>query len=216
MSHPVSKYRVAHFLSHTSVYHPPPFATSSVATFSLFLVHPQGLFFLCSLIFSQFLLSSSVLSYLFLFTLHNISSRAPDHCPALCAHPTSFFLLSALALCPSLLPLFFVVSGSRALLKLLLMSHMLSLADDPSTLPVWIMHGDYIKISWSYWSIFNWTLLLVKPVSLWSFHVCVAVCVVSVCLLNMTSEQPEIKKGHGPNQTVFLILLVLVISVQTL
>lgn len=95
------------------------------------------IYFLCSLIFSQFLLSSSVLSYLFLFTLHNMSSRAPDHCPPLCAHPQlPFFLLSALAVCPSLLPLFFVVSGSRALLMLLLMSHMLSLADDPSTLPV--------------------------------------------------------------------------------
>lgn len=44
--HPVSEYRVNDILSHTSVYHPPPFATSSVATFSLFLVHPQGLLFI--------------------------------------------------------------------------------------------------------------------------------------------------------------------------
>lgn len=109
MSHPVSEYRVARFLSHTSVYHPPPFATSSVATFSLFLVHPQGLLFifLCSLIFSQFLLSSSVLSYLFLITLHNMSSRAPDHCPSLCAYPQlPFFIICFGYLSITLSPLF--------------------------------------------------------------------------------------------------------------
>lgn len=142
------------------------------------------------------MLSSSILSYLFLFKLRNISSRAPDHCPPFCTQPPLPFF-SPLALCPSLFPLFFVISGFRVLL----LPHVLSLADDPSTLPVWIMYRDYIKMSWSNWSIFNQTLLLVRPASLWSFHVCVAVWIVCICLLNLTSEQTEIIKGHGPNQT---------------
>ena len=146
------------------------------------------------------MLSSSILSYLFLFKLHNISSRAPDHCPPFRYPATTCFFLfeSFLALCLSLsFPSFFVIPGSRVRL----LSHVLSLADDPSTLPIWIMHRNYIKMSWSNWSIFNRTPLLVRLASLWSFHVCVAVWIVCICLLNLTSEQAEIRKGHGANQT---------------
>lgn len=65
------------------------------------------IYFLCSLIFSQFLLSSSVLSYLFLFTLHNVSSRAPDRCPCLCDHPQlPFFIICFGSLSITLSPLF--------------------------------------------------------------------------------------------------------------
>lgn len=63
------------------------------------------------------------------------------------------------------------------------------------------MHRDYIKMSWSNWSIFNRTPLLVRPASLWSFHLCVTVWILCMCLLNLTSEQTEIIKGHGPHQT---------------
>lgn len=65
-----------------------------------------------------------------------------------------------------------------------------------SALPLWIMHRDYIKTSWSEWSIFNPDHLLVKPASPWSspgvyvlcIHVSVCLC---VCLLKWTWVRRE-------------------------
>lgn len=53
------------------------------------------------------------------------------------------------------------------------------------------MHQDYIKISWSNWSIFNLTRLLVKPASRWSFHVCVHVHFLCMCLFKWTWERRQ-------------------------
>lgn len=130
-------------------------AASSVACFSCSFFPPSR-DFICSLIFSQFLLSSSILSHLLLPSCITVSSRAPDHWSALCAQPPlPPFPISLVPL--SVTPSFFFFFIATGVTCAAAVSAAVVADDTGKTLPVWIMHWDYIKkISWSIWSIFNW------------------------------------------------------------
>lgn len=169
----------------------PPFfsATSCVACFSAPLFYISSGDFMCSLIFSQFSLSSSILSVppmpllLRAEVWHNFSKSSWPLPPLRARPPPLPFHLSCFSVHhpPSFFFFFFVITWSRFVFFRRCSLQMIL----ASTLPVWIMHRDYIKTSRSNWSIFNLTRLLVKPASLWSF-LCVRICSVCVCLSNWT------------------------------
>lgn len=188
-------------------------ATSSVACFSCSFFLSSG-DFICSLIFSLFLLSSSILSHLLLsIELRNNFFKSfwpldPSPCPA----TTPFFF-------PPHLPRFSVRQSILYFFSPLpqcdVCCHCLRCCllqmIQASTLPVWIMHRDYIKISWSNWSIFNRSRLLVKPAFLWSRHV----CFVCMCLLKWTWVRSQIQKEHR-RKSKFLSWICQLNSIQKL